>query len=165
MSEIAVSAYKSPVGWVRLKASDKGLQAITFVEGPPADADPSTSQPHLVIGIAALRAYFDGGPLPEVSFDMVGTPFQIQVWRALQEIPFGKTWSYKELAIHLGDAKKVRAVGMANNKNPLSILVPCHRVIGADGKLVGYASGLERKRWLLDHEGAPLPAYAQMTLF
>lgn len=87
-----------------------------------------------------------------------GTPFQQSVWNALQEIPYGQTWSYASLARHLGDLKAIRAVGRANGQNPIAILVPCHRVIGSDGKLIGYAGGLERKRHLLKLEGAQAPA-------
>ena len=82
-----------------------------------------------------------------------GTPFQRRVWDELRRIPFGETISYSELARRLGDPKLVRAVGVANGRNPISIVIPCHRVIGADGSLVGYGGGLERKRWLLQHEG------------
>jgi methylated-DNA-[protein]-cysteine S-methyltransferase len=82
-----------------------------------------------------------------------GTPFQMRVWRALTEIPFGETWSYGELAKRIGNPNASRAVGLANGRNPVSILVPCHRVIGADGSLTGYGGGLQRKQWLLAHEG------------
>ena len=88
----------------------------------------------------------------EVTFDLEGTPFQKTVWQTLLTIPFGKTWSYMDLAKKLGDAKKVRAVGLANGQNKISIIVPCHRVIGSDGSLVGYAGGLSRKKFLLDLE-------------
>ena len=97
--------------------------------------------------------YFAG---ERVSFDLpldpVGTPFQLAVWEVLRTIPFGETISYGEQARRLGDRRKARAVGAANGRNPLAIIVPCHRVIGADGSLVGFASGLDAKRWLLAHE-------------
>jgi methylated-DNA-[protein]-cysteine S-methyltransferase len=118
----------------------------------------------------------DGGPLPQTvrqleeyfagtrrEFDLPlrleGTAFQQRVWRVLAEIPYGVTWSYGELARRIDNPNASRAVGLANGRNPISILVPCHRVIGADGSLTGYGGGLERKRWLLAHEGwllAPL---------
>ena len=164
MNEIAVTAYRSPLGWIRLEATDYGLRQVTFVEGPPADADPGTSHAILRQGLAALREYFAGNPVPKVPLDPEGTAFQQMVWDTLLEIPLGKTWSYKKVAERLGDHKKVRAVGLANGKNPIAILVPCHRVIGANGQLVGYAGGLDRKKWLLQHEGAPIPA-EQMSLF
>lgn len=106
----------------------------------------------------ALRAYFNGHEptFDNVTVDTGGTAFQQRVWSALQEIPFGKTWSYGQLADHIGSPKAVRAVGRTNGLNPIAIIVPCHRVIGADGSLTGYAGGLDRKLWLLRHEGALL---------
>jgi methylated-DNA-[protein]-cysteine S-methyltransferase len=105
---------------------------------------------------AALEAYFAGqldaiDRLPVLSG---GTPFQRRVWNALREIPCGETWSYSQLARRTGNPAAVRAVGLANGANPVGIVVPCHRVIGADGSLTGYGGGLERKRWLLAHERA-----------
>ncbi len=101
-----------------------------------------------------LSAYF-AGELREFALPLAaqGTDFQQKVWRALCDIPYGKTISYGELARRIGQPSAVRAVGLANGKNPISIIVPCHRVIGADGSLTGYGGGLERKRWLLAHEG------------
>ena len=90
----------------------------------------------------------------------VGTPFQQRVWSALREIPFGDTASYGELAARIGQPTASRAVGLANGRNPIAIVVPCHRVIGAAGGLIGYAGGLDRKRWLLDHERAEQPTLA-----
>ena len=90
----------------------------------------------------------------DLPLDAHGTPFQQRAWSALREIPFGQTISYAELARRTGDVRAVRAVGAANGRNPIPIIVPCHRVIGADGSLVGFGGGLERKRWLLEHEGA-----------
>jgi methylated-DNA-[protein]-cysteine S-methyltransferase len=104
----------------------------------------------------ALRAYFDGelSAIDELVDNVVGTPFQRRVWAALRTIPCGTTLSYSELARRIGNPGAVRAVGLANGANPVSIVVPCHRVIGADGTLTGYGGGLERKRWLLAHERA-----------
>ncbi len=104
----------------------------------------------------ALRDYFAGaqGVLARVRVAEAGTPFQRKVWRALREIPCGETRSYSELARRIGHPSAVRAVGLANGANPIAIVVPCHRVIGANGTLTGYGGGLERKRWLLDHERA-----------
>jgi methylated-DNA-[protein]-cysteine S-methyltransferase len=105
-----------------------------------------------------LRAYFRGdvATIDSIPVDPAGTPFQLQVWSALREIPCGRTLSYGELARVIGKPESVRAVGAANGQNPISIVVPCHRVIGADGKLIGYGGGIERKRWLLAHEKALL---------
>jgi methylated-DNA-[protein]-cysteine S-methyltransferase len=112
--------------------------------------------------VQQLEAYFNGD-LTRFDFRMnpTGTNFQKKVWQALLDIPFGKTMSYQELSIQLGDVKAIRAVAAANGKNPLWIAVPCHRVIGSDGSLTGYAGGLWRKKWLLEHETPPL----QQSLF
>jgi methylated-DNA-[protein]-cysteine S-methyltransferase len=100
-----------------------------------------------------LRAYFAGARTTfELPLRGVGTPFQQRVWQALRAIPFGQTESYGALARRLGDANASRAVGLANGRNPISIIVPCHRVVGANGALTGYGGGLERKHWLLEHE-------------
>jgi methylated-DNA-[protein]-cysteine S-methyltransferase len=107
-----------------------------------------------------LRAYF-AGELPAIDgipVDTGGTPFQLSVWSALREIPVGQTRSYAEIARAVGRPTATRAVGAANGQNPVALIVPCHRVIGADGSLTGYGGGLRRKRWLLDHEGALAPA-------
>jgi methylated-DNA-[protein]-cysteine S-methyltransferase len=108
---------------------------------------------------SAMRAYFKGnlGVIDRLPVAAVGTPFQQSVWRALRKIPRGRTISYAELARRIGRPKAVRAAGLANGQNPISIVVPCHRVIGSDGTLTGYGGGLSRKKWLLEHEGA-LPA-------
>jgi len=104
---------------------------------------------------SALRAYFAGerAAIDELPVETGGTPFQRAVWRALREIPCGETVSYSALAARLGRPTAVRAVGLANGSNPVGVVVPCHRVIGADGALTGYGGGIERKRWLLAHEG------------
>jgi methylated-DNA-[protein]-cysteine S-methyltransferase len=103
-----------------------------------------------------LARYFAGElkALHEVPFRSEGTPFQLRVWDALTKIPMGETTSYGALAERIGKPSAVRAVGLANGANPISVVVPCHRVIGSDGSLTGYGGGLERKRWLLRHEGA-----------
>ena len=106
---------------------------------------------------SAMRAYFKGdiGAIDRLPVaDTVGTPFQRSVWRALRNIKSGKTISYAELARRIGKPKAVRAAGLANGQNPISIVVPCHRVIGSNGTLTGYGGGLPRKKWLLEHEGA-----------
>lgn len=107
----------------------------------------------------AFRRYFDGEltAVDDLPLGASGTEFQRAVWSALREIPCGQTWSYGQLAAHIGRPKAVRAVGTANGANPIAVVVPCHRVIGANGALTGYAGGLERKKWLLAHEGAQLP--------
>ena len=108
----------------------------------------------------ALEAYFGGdlAALDSLEVETAGTPFQRAVWAGLRAIPVGQTLSYGELARRIGKPKAVRAVGLANGSNPVGVVVPCHRVIGADGSLTGYGGGLERKRWLLEHEGVKLRA-------
>jgi methylated-DNA-[protein]-cysteine S-methyltransferase len=103
-----------------------------------------------------LGAYFEGdlAAIDGLPVAMEGTDFQRRVWAALREIPCGETWSYRDLAAHIGQPKAVRAVGLANGANPVGVVVPCHRVIGADGSLTGYGGGVDRKRWLLEHERA-----------
>jgi len=103
---------------------------------------------------SAIAAYFEGDlhAVDSLPTATEGTPFQKRVWQALREIPVGRTWSYRDLAKRIGHPTAVRAVGLANGANPIGVVVPCHRVIGADGSLTGYGGGLERKRWLLDHE-------------
>lgn len=103
-----------------------------------------------------LRAYVEGdiAAIEAIPTETTGSAFQRQVWAALREIPAGETWSYGRLAAHIGRPAAVRAVGLANGANPIGVVVPCHRVIGANGTLTGYGGGLERKRWLLRHEGA-----------
>jgi methylated-DNA-[protein]-cysteine S-methyltransferase len=106
--------------------------------------------------VRRLRAYLDGklDAIDDIAADPGGTPFQRAVWSALREIPCGRTTSYGELARRIGQPSASRAVGMTNGRNPIAIVIPCHRVIGTSGQLTGYAGGLERKRWLLEHEGA-----------
>ena len=115
--------------------------------------EPGTAPRHIM---RLLRRYFEGelGCLGTIEWRTAGTPFQRAVWRALTAIAPGETLSYGALAAKLGCPKSVRAVGLANGANPISVVVPCHRVIGSDGSLTGYGGGIERKRWLLNHEGA-----------
>ncbi|MBT8315628.1 MAG: methylated-DNA--[protein]-cysteine S-methyltransferase [Maribacter sp.] len=150
----------TPLGITKLVGDDKGLASITVLndEKPASDVIPEI----LEDAVYQLQEYFEG---KRESFSLTlnpnGTDFQKKVWNALQDIPYGKTVSYLELSKSLGDVKAIRAVAAANGKNPLWIVVPCHRVIGSDGSLVGYAGGLHRKKWLLNHES---PA-KQQSLF
>ena len=140
------------LGW--LEGHERIERALATLTGGAKLAVRRVDNPH---GLrAALKAYFAGqldaiDDLPVLSD---GTPFQARVWSALREIPHGETWSYSQLARRIGNPAAVRAVGLANGANPIGIVVPCHRVIGADGSLTGYGGGLERKRWLLAHERA-----------
>jgi methylated-DNA-[protein]-cysteine S-methyltransferase len=149
----------SPVGQLKLVATKQGLAAILwegedFARVKLAAPVPDDNHPILLATERQLREYFRKKRTDfEVPLDFAGTDFQKKVWAALLTIPFGKTKTYGELARQLGDPKMVRAVGGALNKNPVSIIVPCHRVIGASGKLVGFAGGLGNKTRLLQLEG------------
>lgn len=148
----------SPVGLIRVIASDQGLVAVLW-EGEDYKRTKLSApvredlHPVLLQAEAELKEYFENKRrIFDIPLDFKGTEFQIKVWEALLKIPYGMTKTYGELAKILGDIKAVRAVGGALNKNPISIIVPCHRVVGASGKLVGFAGGLENKSILLDLE-------------
>ena len=153
---------QTPVGTLKLVATDKGLSAILWENDDPkrvrlAPLEASKDHPVLLETERQLKEYFAGKRTSfSVNLDPVGTKFQIEVWRALSEIPFGETRSYGQIAKWIGHATASRAVGAANGKNPVSIIVPCHRVIGASGKLTGFAGGLKTKEWLLKHEAGRL---------
>lgn len=157
----------SPVGAIRLVAGTKGLVAVLwegedYTRAKLPDAVQSDDHPILLQTEIQLKEYFEKKrTVFELQLDFRGTPFQIRVWEALLEIPFGATKSYGDLARILGDIKAVRAVGGALNKNPIAIVVPCHRIVGASGKLVGFAGGLENKSILLNLESK----YQVLTLF
>jgi methylated-DNA-[protein]-cysteine S-methyltransferase len=143
--------HASPVGDILLRADDEGRLTDLYLRHDGADRN--LAEWPLPAVREQLDAYFAGElEAFDIPLALHGTPFQQRVWEQLTRIPFGETISYSELARRLGDPKLVRAVGLANGRNPVSIIVPCHRVIGADGSLVGYGGGLERKRWLLEHE-------------
>lgn len=150
---------KTPVGNLKLVASDKGLAAILWEADRPrrvplASLSEDKKHPLLLETERQLKEYFAGERQKfSLPLDPQGTNFQKKVWEALRTIPFGKTWSYGELAKKIGNAKAARAVGAANGKNPISIVVPCHRVIGASGQLTGFAGGLKNKEILLNLEG------------
>jgi O-6-methylguanine DNA methyltransferase len=155
----------SPVGTLHLAASKKGLLFLymktnekrfkALIRKAFPKAELKNSKEFLAEALDDLKRYWRGDSKPpKTSYDLRGTPFQLSVWRALRKIPFGKTISYGKLAAKIGKAKAVRAVGGAVGKNPVSILIPCHRVIAADGSLCGYGGGLANKKKLLTHEGA-----------
>jgi len=150
---------ESPVGRLLLAGDEKGLRKLLFAGNPEPGwrEDPAA----LAEPVRQLRAYF-AGELHNFELPLApeGTPFQLRVWRELCRIPYGQTISYGELARRVGSPKASRAVGLANGANPISIIVPCHRVIGSNGKLTGYGGGLKNKEWLLGLERA-LPLYAQ----
>ena len=146
--------YDSPIGRLRLFENGKGITLIKFASDPmiqPTITEANT--PLLLEAVKQLTDYFSGR-LKEFTLplDLRGTDFQLRTWNALRDIPYGETRSYKQIAETIGCPKGFRAVGLANNRNPVSIVIPCHRVIGANGSLTGYAGGLDIKERLLAHE-------------
>ncbi|WP_422106732.1 methylated-DNA--[protein]-cysteine S-methyltransferase [Winogradskyella sp.] len=151
---------ETPLGHAKIVGDTNGISSVSILD---TNVELSTVIPESLLDCTTqLKAYFNN---QLKSFDLnlnpEGTVFQKKVWNLLQQIPYGKTISYLDLSKQLGDVKAIRAVASANGKNPLWIIVPCHRVIGSDGSLTGYAGGLHRKQWLLNHESE----YKQQTLF
>lgn len=150
---MATAYISTPLGSAKLEGDENGLNTVTVLEQdePESEIIPEV----LVDAVYQLNEYFEG---KRQNFDLLlnpeGTEFQKKVWSLLSEIPYGKTVSYLELSRKFGDEKAIRAVAAANGKNPLWIIIPCHRVIGSDGSLTGYAGGLHRKKWLLNHESS-----------
>lgn len=160
MDQVFCGYYDSPIGLIRVGGTAEAVTSILFVDERQSVA---VSTPLIETALAQLDEYFSPpGPMVgsrrcfDLPLDLRGTPFQQRVWRQLLEIPYGQTVSYADVARALDDPKAVRAVGVANSKNPVAIVVPCHRVIGSDGSLTGYGGGLWRKEWLLKHEGCML---------
>ncbi|MDX2130652.1 MAG: methylated-DNA--[protein]-cysteine S-methyltransferase [Planctomycetota bacterium] len=164
---------RTPLGWVEVVGGARGVRRVGFLDGAPAvgapagagdaacadaarcAADDGTARGAVDRCADQVREYFAGARRAfDVPLDAGGTAFQRRVWALLAEIPYGETTTYGEIARRLGDARAVRAVGAANGANPIAMLVPCHRVLASDGTLHGYAGGLERKRALLELEGA-----------
>ena len=145
----------TPLGFTEIQGDENGISKIHVMN---EDVEISTKIPEeLKEAVLQLQDYFDGKRTTfTFPLNPSGTDFQKKVWNELLHIPFGKTCSYLELSKKLGDVKAIRAVASANGKNPLWIVVPCHRVIGTDGSLTGYAGGLWRKKWLLEHENPTL---------
>jgi O-6-methylguanine DNA methyltransferase len=149
----ATAYYPSPAGWLKIEATGTHLRALSFCEEAPPEPQPPVESPVLKKCTGQLDEYFAGTRTAfSLPLELIGTDFQVRVWKELLNIPFGETVSYTELSQRIGDEKAIRAVGTACGKNRISVIVPCHRVIGADGKMVGYAGGLHRKEWLLRHE-------------
>jgi methylated-DNA-[protein]-cysteine S-methyltransferase len=164
---LEVSTFPSPIGPLGLAAEEGVLVAVTF-NGLPRLRDWARR----VLGrcewldvddpagvSAPLQRFFAGDldALASIPVRLHGTEFQRRTWETLRRIPSGETWSYRRLAQELGDPSATRAVGAANGQNPVPVIIPCHRVIGSDGSLTGFGGGLDRKRWLLQHEGALQP--------
>jgi len=156
----SVTYYKTPIGMARIVGDNEGVSSISVIE---SSEDSSENIPKsLQECVTQLDEYFRN---ERTSFNLKlnpqGTKFQKEVWQNLQQIPYGTTKSYKTQSEEMGNIKAIRAIASANGKNPLWIVVPCHRVIGSNGSLTGYAGGLWRKRWLLEHENPPV----QQSLF
>jgi methylated-DNA-[protein]-cysteine S-methyltransferase len=161
MTRSITTRLDSPIGVLTLAASDGYLTGV-YMDGQRHAPDPLPEPFRHDAGFAdiadQLEAYFAGDLLAfDIPIRLEGTEFQRRVWSHLREIPYGETISYGELARRMGSPGAARACGLANGRNPVSVIVPCHRVIGADGRLTGYGGGLERKAWLLDHESAHRP--------
>jgi methylated-DNA-[protein]-cysteine S-methyltransferase len=142
------------LGFINIEADSDKILSVYF-----SDTEPEAEIPNQIVEECKtqLLEYFSGSrKIFSIPLELKGTEFQINVWNELMKIPFGEVITYSKLAYRMGDIKKIRAVGMANSKNPVGIIIPCHRVVGKNGKLVGYGGGLWRKKWLLDFESGKL---------
>lgn len=153
----------SPVGRLRLVATDQGLSRLLFDEQADADAHPdgdstrADDHPVLAAATTQLEEYFAGHRQEfDIPLDLTGTEFQRAAWSALASVPYGETRSYRQQAEAIGRPKAVRAIGAANGRNPIPIVLPCHRIVGSDGSLTGYGGGLSIKEYLLNHEQTQL---------
>ena len=145
--------YYSPIGWLAITGARQVVHTIEFLEDTPPDSQQPDAGSAVAMCIEQLEEYFAGKRRTfSVPTHTQGTSFQQSVWQALQDIAYGTTQSYQAIATSIKNPKAVRAVGMANNRNYLPILIPCHRVIGSNGSMTGYAGKIWRKTWLLDHE-------------
>ena len=141
----------TPMGMLEIKGDTSGLVSIHFID---SEATTTGVIPEVLLSaVTQLKEYFNKTRTHfQLPLNPDGTDFQKKVWKQLESIPFGKTTTYQKVANELGDPKVIRAAASANGKNPIAIIIPCHRVIGSDGSLTGYAGGLHRKKWLLEHE-------------
>ncbi|MEX1238946.1 MAG: methylated-DNA--[protein]-cysteine S-methyltransferase [Cyclobacteriaceae bacterium] len=147
-----IGFYASPLGDLAITSHEDKITGVSFLTAERSGESPT---PIIEQCISEVDEYFfRGRKFFNVELQFSGTDFQNKVWNQLLTIPYGRTISYLELAIRVGDINSIRAVGFANGQNPIAILVPCHRVIGKNGDLIGYAGGLDKKIWLLQHEGA-----------
>ncbi|HEX9901997.1 MAG TPA: methylated-DNA--[protein]-cysteine S-methyltransferase [Acidobacteriota bacterium] len=150
---LSCAVINTPLGFVEITTTDKAVRKVHMGRQGSGTTPRAAAPPILGECCRQLEEYFSGKRrLFDLALDLQGTEFEQKVWRQLLRIPYGQTASYQETAEAIGRPKAVRAVGAANGKNPVAIIVPCHRVIGRDGRLVGYGGGLWRKKWLLDHE-------------
>ncbi|MFZ5555062.1 MAG: methylated-DNA--[protein]-cysteine S-methyltransferase [Bacteroidota bacterium] len=144
----------SPLGDVFLQATEKGVHAVFFTDENKEKLENTADPwPHLLLAKKQMEEYFEGKRKEfQLSFDLSGSAFQKKVWELLMDVPFGSQRSYLDQAKIYGDPKAIRAIAKANGENPVAIIIPCHRIVGTDGSLTGYAGGLWRKKWLLEHE-------------
>jgi len=152
--------YSSPLGELLIESDADKIVTVNFVKEAKHEQFPTPATDHCIKELDEY--FFKGRKFFTVDLDLRGTAFQRTVWSELLTIPYGATVSYEAIAVRIGDIKSIRAVGVANGQNPIAIIVPCHRVIGKNGELVGYGGGIENKEWLLYHEGALL---RQLSLF
>lgn len=152
--------YSSPVGDLTIESEEDKIITVNFLKESKRDESPTAIIEQCIMELDEY--FYSGRKFFTVELNPRGTEFQKKVWNELLTIPYGKTISYEALAILIGNIKSIRAVGLANGQNPIAIIIPCHRVIGKGGELVGYGGGLEHKEWLLYHEGA---LQRQLTLF
>lgn len=160
MESNQIAYYKTPIGIAKIEGNTQGITSITVMD---TDQQPSQNIPScLQACVQQLQEYFEGNRKQfTVTLNPSGTEFQKKVWQALQTVPYGKTSTYLKQSKAMGNVKAIRAVAAANGKNPIWIIIPCHRIIGTDGSLTGYAGGIWRKKWLLSHEN---PSH-QQSLF
>lgn len=152
--------YASPVGDLLIESEDDKICTVNFIKDSRHEENYTSVIEQCIFELDEY--FYKGRKFFNVELNPRGTEFQKKVWNELLTIPYGRTISYEALAIRLGNIKSIRAVGLANGQNPIAIIIPCHRVIGKSGTLVGYGGGIENKEWLLNHEGAILK---QLTLF
>lgn len=155
-----IAYYTSPVGELLIESEEDKIVKLHFVRDRKQEEAPTSTTEQCIIELDEY--FYKGRKFFDVTLNPQGNEFQTKVWNELLNIPYGKTISYESQAIRIGDIKSIRAVASANGQNPIAIIIPCHRVIGKSGALVGYGGGLENKEWLLYHEGALL---RQLTLF
>ncbi len=160
MSDLQTTYYKTPIGTAKIVGNENGIQSVSVLDD---DIKTSTEIPSCLQNcITQLEEYFNGTrTVFDLKLNPQGTVFQQSVWKELLNISFGKSSTYLQQTKQIGDPKAIRAVASANGKNPIWIIIPCHRVIGSDGSLTGYAGGVWRKKWLLEHESG----CKQQTLF
>jgi methylated-DNA-[protein]-cysteine S-methyltransferase len=162
-TQVHIAYYSSPIGLLEITGNEEGILSVHFMDTKKKAA--SAVHPSLKECMYQLDEYFKGIRKEfGLKLNPKGTAFQQKVWEQLLKVPFGKTASYLDISKLIGDVKAIRAVGNANGCNPIAVIIPCHRVIGSDGKLVGYGGGIKRKEWLLNHERDTLHG-KQTTLF